>query len=351
MVIDVAVLMAAKDDATLDRFVAELTTGINRRVRQGLKVIADIHPFSIGMHRVPGFADVDLIDGPKGPKFTRFIYVVSHLAAAIRTKFSPADVALELFNEPPLPAAFSDKEPWNAQIKLYWHQIRKILPDHTIIVAGMGFAEIDGTVSGASSSGIVSLRPLKFDGNTGYAFHPYESATFTQQGYPGFFSHVHGLTFPAANHPGGQKAAEQQFETSINVDARLSVSEKHKFISDFVSLSGHSYSFARYWSDFGSRSALAKRLAIVTSWADANGVNRKQIMNTEFGVSRNRESCTAAASDTSATEFIRSTLENSVAAGLGVVTIHEAQGSCFAISNDHPPFEFDRPILDALRLH
>jgi hypothetical protein len=192
---------------------------------------------------------------------------------------------------------------------------------------------------------------LKFDDNTGFAFHAYEPALFTQQGSPGFFSHVHGLTFPAASHPGGQRKAEKDFETSVNTDATLSPYGKRELIRGFVDTKRHSYSFARYWADFGNRAALARRLEVVTAWADANHLDRRQIMDTEFGVARNRDGCSAAASDESAAEFIRSTVAISIAARLGVITIHEAQGSCFAISMSRAPFTFDRPILEALGLH
>lgn len=350
MVIDVAALMAAPDDAALNRLVAQLIAGMTRRVNLGLKVIADIHPLPKGVHPVPGLSDVEIIDGPHGPKFQRLVQVVARLAGALKKAFRPSDVALELFNEPPEPGAFADRRPWNTQIEDYWQQIRKVLPDHTLIVAGMGLAEIDGTDSGVSSSGIVNLRPWKFDDNTGFAFHAYEPALFTQQDTPGFFSHVHGLTFPAASHPGGQTKAEQDFEASVKADASLSPSGKRGLIRDFVDAKRHSYSFARYWLDFGSRDALARRLGVVTAWADANHLDRRQIMDTEFGVARNHDGCSAAAPDASAAEFIRSTVAISVAARLGVVTIHEAQGSCFAISTSRAPFRFDPLILEALGL-
>ncbi len=106
MAIDIAALMAASDDAMLDRLVEQLMAGISRRVTVGLKVIADIHPLPSGAHPVSGFADVDIIDGPMGPKFRRLLQVVSRLAARNRRQdFYPAEVALELFNEPPAPSS------------------------------------------------------------------------------------------------------------------------------------------------------------------------------------------------------------------------------------------------------
>src|SRR5262249_34425927 len=148
LAIDVAALMAAPDETALDRLVAELTAGIGRRARFGLKVIADIHPLPRGAHPVSGFADTDLIDGPEGPKFRRLVEVVLRLSIAIGANFGPSEVAVELFNEPPEPKTFSGKVPWNEQIEAYWRQVRRVLPDHTLIVAGTGFAALDGLTSG-----------------------------------------------------------------------------------------------------------------------------------------------------------------------------------------------------------
>lgn len=348
--IDVAVLMSATDDRALDALVAQVLQGIGRRVRAGLKVIADIHPLPKGAHPVPGWSDTDIIDGPQGPKFQRLVYVVSRLASAISNTVAASDVALELFNEPPVPADFARKETWNTQLEAYWREIRRVLPNHTIIVAGMGLAAIDGTFTGVSASGLVALTPASFDGNTAYAFHPYESATFTHQGYPGFFSHVHSLTFPADAYPGGQKQAEKNFEASVRADTTISWLLRQKIIADFVTRRRRSYSFERYWREFGSKETLAARLAAVTKWGDANGLDRRQLMNTEFGVARNREGCTAAAPDQSAANFIKATVENSRAQNIGVITLHEIQGSCFAVADNQPPYQFDEGILSAMGL-
>jgi aryl-phospho-beta-D-glucosidase BglC (GH1 family) len=350
MAIDVAALMASPNDAALDRLVEQVANGVARRVKIGLKVIADVHPLPGGTHPVSGFADVDMIDGPSGPKFRRLLQVVSRLAVAIGTRSRPSDVALELFNEPPPPNAFSRRAPWNKQIETYWGEIRRVLPDHTLIVAGMGFAEIDGTITGSLGSGLTNLRPERYDANTGFAFHPYESPLFTQQGDPGFYSHVHGLSFPAADHPGGQKRAESDFIADVNSDAKLSLEKKRTLVTDFIQTARHSYSFARYWREFGSREALAARLAVLTFWADSHGLDRRQIMNTEFGVNRNQTSCENRAPSQSANAFIKATREISEMAGIGAFTIHEMQGSCFAISRGTPPFSFDAEILSALGL-
>lgn len=223
------------------------------------------------------------------------------------------------------------------------------MPHHTIIVAGTGWAGIDGTTTGTSTGGVTDLRPKKFDANTGFAFHPYEPVIFTQQGFK-FFSHVHGLTFPADRHPGGQQRAEDDFTRAVEADGKLTAGEKQKLIDDFIGTTRHSYSFHRYWKEFGSLQALADRLAVVTNWADARGLSRQQLMNTEFGVNRDQTSCTGFAPQQSAVTFIEAIRKISVQAKIGMITIHEAQGGCFAISDSKPPFAFDQEIISALGL-
>lgn len=350
MVIDVGALMSARSETLLDSLVAQIMIGISRRVDSGLRVIVDIHPFPRGAHPVSGFADVDLLDGETGEKFQRLIHVVSKLAISIGARFPPALVAIELFNEPPSPTSFNDQRPWNEQIEFYWKQIRLILPTHTLIVAGTGFAELDGSVSGDSSAGVVNLRPDRFDANTGYAIHPYESATFTHQGYAGFFSHVGGLEFPAAMDRDGKLAAENIFRRNVAADPNLTHSAKSQLIYDFLYRTVHSYSFEKYRTTFGNAELLLKRMNVVNTWADLHQLSRKQIMNTEFGVNRDQAGCVGKAPSKSAFNFVRAIRDNSFASGIGLITIHQMQGDCFAISSAAPPFAFEADMLEALRL-
>lgn len=350
MVVDVGPLLSVADDLPLDHLIQQIVAGIDRRISAGLKVIVDIHPLPAGTHPVSGWSDVDLIDGLEGSKFKRLVGVVSSLARAIGSRFDPSKVALELFNEPPPNREFYQRSDWNAQIEYYWRQIRVVLPRHTIIVAGTDFASIDGTMSGESNAGIVELRPEHFDSNTAYAFHPYESPTFTAQGAPGFYSHVHGLTFPASRHPGGLSKAERDFVGAVDDDNSLTVAARESQIQAFIERHDHAFSFAQYWEKFGSFAGLERRFEIVTKWADKNGMSRRQLFNTEFGVSHTQATCPNAATMESAVAFIKSVREISAALRMGLITIHEMQGDCFGISSSSAPFNFHREILSALGL-
>nr|WP_283818417.1 cellulase family glycosylhydrolase [Bradyrhizobium diazoefficiens] len=349
MVVDVGALMSAETEPQLDALVEQIRIGISRRIRSGLRVIVDVHPFPVGTHPVAGFADVDLIDGPDGPRFQRLIHVVRKLAQAVRDHFSAAEVAVELFNEPPPPESFRTRRAWNEQIEYYWKQIRVVLPSHTLIVAGTGFAGLDGLISGDPSAGVVNLKPEQFDANTGFAIHPYESATFTHQGYPGFFSHVRALPFPAGDEP-AMRRAKERFRNAVIDDPSLSLLQKFKLVLGFVYQGSHSYSFDKYSTEFGSAELLSKRLNVVTAWADKHHLSRRQIMNTEFGVNHDRDGCSGKAPADSAFNFIRAIRDISDASKLGLITIHQLQGDCFGIASSSPPYHFDPDIIHALRL-
>lgn len=349
MVVDVGALMSVGTEPQLDALVEQIQIGISRRIRSGLGVIVDVHPFPVGTHPVPGYADVDLIDGPDGPHFQRLIHVVRKLAQAVHHHFSAAEVAVELFNEPPSPESFNTRRPWNEQIEYYWRQIRDVLPSHTLIVAGTGFAGLDGVISGDSSAGIVNLKPEHFDANTGFAIHPYESGTFTHQGYPGFFSHVRALPFPAGDEL-AMRRAKEMFQNTVTEDPSLSLLEKFKLVLNFVYQGSQSYSFDKYSTEFGTAELLLKRLNVVTAWGDKHHLSRRQIMNTEFGVNHDQDGCSGKASGVSAFNFIRAIRDISDASKLGLITIHQLQGDCFGIASSRPPYDFDPNIIEALRL-
>lgn len=349
IVVDIAALLASADHDKLEELIKALMIGISKRVSTGLKVIVDIHPFPKGTHPVEGWSDVDLIDGPLGVKFSRLSSTVAQLASRLSANFDPKDVSLELFNEPPLPEEFANKVTWNLQILGYWRRIRAALPEHTLIVSGMGLAAIDGTVSGSSPSGLLSLNPADFDANTAFAFHFYEPIIFTHQG-TGFFSHVHGLHFPATSHPGGKGQAEVDFTRAITQDTGLNAQAKREYIANFISRTRHNYSFFQYWNSWGAPEAIDGRFATVVDWAKRNGLHPHAVVNTEFGVNHNRQGCSGVAPTESASLYISLVRKAAFRAHLGAITVHEAQGSCFAIQDRASPYHFDAAFLAALGL-
>ena len=106
-----------------------------------------------------------------------------------------------------------------------------------------------------------------------------------------------------------------------------------------------SSSLRTYFDELGSKEGLAARLGILTRWADMRGVSRRQLMNTEFGVSHHTFQGSGGASVESAARFVRDVREISEAAGIGCITMHEMQGSQFAVASSEAPLRFDSPLI------
>ncbi|MGY4360719.1 hypothetical protein ACVW0J_007212 [Bradyrhizobium sp. i1.7.7] len=130
----------------------------------------------------------------------------------------------------------------------------------------------------------------------------------------------------------GKLAAENIFRRNVAADPNLTHSAKSQLIYDFLYRTVHSYSFEKYRTTFGNAELLLKRMNVVNTWADLHHLSRKQIMNTEFGVNRDQAGCVGKAPSKSAFNFVRAIRDNSFASGIGLITIHQMQGDCFAIS-------------------
>lgn len=328
MAVDVGPLCAAANDATLDDLISQIITGATRRMARGLKVIVDLHVLINGQHPVPGWDGSSIIaGGVNGIKFQRLIYVAKRLASQIwALRFStcnPTNICLELFNEPPFFSEFTAST-WTVMSESYWAQVRSVC-GLTLLIGGTDYNSLDSALSGSVGAGLTGLRAAKYDENTIFVFHPYEAAVFTHQGITNsVYEYAQNLTYPAWLHPGGLAKAKADFTTLANAAGNASA------LNSVVTQDGWASSLYRYFYEFGNKSLLAKRIKIVTDWADAAGISRKQLGNSESGVNHQGANDASAASMSA---WIRDMRENAQAAGIGFITIHEEQGSSFAISD------------------
>ena len=69
-------------------------------------------------------------------------------------------------------------------------------------------------------------------------------------------------------------------------------------------------------------------------------------MNTEFGVSHITSRGSAGAPAASAAAFVADVRQLSEQVGLGCITLHEMQGSQFAVSAGTYPFKFDASMVN-----
>ena len=321
----------------LDARIHEITVAIERRLAAGLKVIADLHFHAGEISVQAGWQYDNVLDGLHGPKFIRLDFVTARLAEALKV-FSPAEVAFELFNEPPFPQIVPTSR-WIASLERLWLSARSHLGNHTLIVGGNALNAFDSKQAGAGrTSGLTALDARRFDQNTGFAIHDYEGAVFTQQGVVNtIYRYMRGLTYPATDHPGGRAAAEHAFLEAAGND--------HTAIDAVVNHHHWASSLSQYFSTYGDQAALVARLSIVLAWAESAGLTRNHIMITETGV--NFAGNDDAPEDSAALR-LRHARQNAQAAHINCLVVHQMQGDGFGIQSPASPWRFNEKILAAL---
>jgi aryl-phospho-beta-D-glucosidase BglC (GH1 family) len=138
-------------------FVAELDTAVNTMLKDGLRVIVDVHPSDEFKRQLR--SDDDAI--------TRFITLWSALAGHY-AQTDPERVFFEVLNEP----EFEDAQQWNAVQTRAIAAIRQAAPHHTIIATALHYSGL---------TDLLALEPVS-DANVIYTFHDYEPFPFTHQG-------------------------------------------------------------------------------------------------------------------------------------------------------------------------
>lgn len=329
----------------LDSRIAEVIAGVARRTGLGLKVMVDFHFHGTAVSVSSGWDFISVFDG--GTKATRVGFVLARLAAAIhtatRTSCYPANVCLEIFNEPP-PAADVATATYITQLETWWAQVRAVMPLHTILVGGNNYNAMDGTPAGAAS-GLTSLTASHFDANTGFVIHNYESPAYTHQGVDGtIYQYGHNISWPATANV--SEAAVKSAWTAATVSEGNHDGVTASTALDLVVTQDTFFSsIHQFYATYGTRAALATYLAVATGWSDSAGISRKRIFNTEFG-------CNFAGSDdtddASAAAFVTAVRQNADTAGINCIVIHEMQGSNFGIQNTSTPWAFNSSIQTAL---
>jgi endoglucanase len=138
-------------------FVAELDAAVNTMLKNGLRVIVDVHPSDEFKRQLR--SDDDAI--------TRFIALWSALAGHY-AQSDPEQVFFEVLNEP----EFEDAEQWTAVQRRAIAAIRQAAPRHTIIATAEHYSGL---------TDLLMLEPVS-DPNVIYTFHDYEPFPFTHQG-------------------------------------------------------------------------------------------------------------------------------------------------------------------------
>jgi aryl-phospho-beta-D-glucosidase BglC (GH1 family) len=138
-------------------FVTELDTAVNTMLKDGLRVIIDVHP-SDEFKRQLRTEDAAV---------TRFCALWSALASHY-AQTDPDHVFFEVLNEP----EFDNAQQWAAVQARAIAAIRQAAPHHTIIATAQRYSGL---------TDLLTLKPVA-DPNVIYTFHDYEPFAFTHQG-------------------------------------------------------------------------------------------------------------------------------------------------------------------------
>jgi endoglucanase len=173
-------------------FVAELDTAVNAMLKDGLRVIVDVHPSD--PFKVQLRSNDDAV--------TRFVALWSALAGHY-AQTDPEYVFFEVLNEP----EFADAQQWNAVQTRAIAAIRQAAPHHTIIATA-------GHYSGLSD--LLAFEPVA-DANVIYTFHDYEPFPFTHQGATWTMAQVRPLRgVPYPSSPENIAAAVSQEQSLVD---------------------------------------------------------------------------------------------------------------------------------------
>jgi endoglucanase len=183
-------------------FVGELDAAVNTMLKDGLRVIVDVHP-SDAFKRQLRTEDAAV---------TRFCALWSALAAHY-AQTDPDRVFFEVLNEP----EFENAQQWNAVQTQAISAIRQAAPRHTVIATAEHYSGL---------TDLLTLEPVA-DPNVIYTFHDYEPFAFTHQGATWTMEQVRplrGVPYPsspediAPNISQEQQLIDQHWINSYGLD-------------------------------------------------------------------------------------------------------------------------------------
>lgn len=181
-------LRGAPADGLNATFLAELDTAANTMVKDGLRVIVDVHP-SDEFKRQLRTEDAAV---------TRFCALWSALAGHY-AQTDPERVFFEVLNEP----EFDHAQQWAAVQTRAIAAIRQVAPHHTIIATPERYSGL---------TDLLALEPVA-DPNVIYTFHDYEPFPFTHQGATWTMAAVRplrGVPYPSSPENIGTAVSQEQ---------------------------------------------------------------------------------------------------------------------------------------------
>jgi len=120
-------------------------------------------------------------------KFAGFLVFLEDIARFLAKSWTPKQLAVQLMTEP-----VTETLNWNDLQPRMWETVRRVMPDHTLILAGDQVGKIDG---------LITTKPVN-DANVLYSFTFYDPFVLTLQGgewlTPKLWSHLGSIPYPSS---------------------------------------------------------------------------------------------------------------------------------------------------------
>jgi hypothetical protein len=257
------------DRAYLNGLFEQFDPTVERSLRAGIGVVID--PYLTGYVRDGPSTVLQRPDPLTGEMSRSFLTYQAVLGAFVErySRYDPAMVAFELFNEPPDPAKFTGDWTDQLQPSLY-RTVRRRAPRHTIICTGADWSSI---------SSLCAVDPSGYDRNVLWTIHPLIPAPASQQGYLySQYKYVIGLRYPP--NPADKAASVADMRARVGADSSLSVHEKRGMVA---SLTGD---LDAYFDTPQDLAWINGQFDHVSRWCVKNNIAPASIYVGEYGATR-----------------------------------------------------------------
>lgn len=269
MPVDPAVFLSGKTVGFRDDLFADVLSAARLVNRAGLKVVVDMHLMPAdGSNRAVGMSQV--MDDPA--VFDRYVDAVRRMAGTL-AKEDPQEVALELMNEPVIKCDGAAAADWQAKLKRLFAAARASAPRLSLVLSGGCWALAEG---------LAAVDPKEIpDDNIIWTFHSYVPFVLTHQGagWTGDFSpYVTGIPYPPYADKARLDAALDGIRARIRAEAPWS---RRAALLRFLD-----EQMATVDTPEKLKATMAAPFEAAARWADANGIDRKDVLLGEFGMIR-----------------------------------------------------------------
>jgi endoglucanase len=226
-----------------------------------LSVIVDFHPGD----QNPDYGSPQLTAGVNTVKFQAYLKLLARTARLLADLHSQR-VALEIMNEPALPAA-----EWQPLLDAAYAAIRRAAPNLLVV--------LDGGLEGMPQ-GTMALRTSEFEQDLAvlYTFHYYDPYQFTHQGASwNAARYLADVPYPALARP----IEDSQQASARAIDA-MALSKANKWIARLDA----GYRLERYRQSAFGRENVLSAFNEIGRWAERRHIPAQRILLGEFGARR-----------------------------------------------------------------